>query len=205
MLLLYCLDMSTLAVTFIVLYSMAIIVVLESSGMFLPKRVSNKTENFYHKRENYNNQNFRCLHTLILERESWWKPNQKNVPSAMHSLVSCSQPFENTREKKMWFFSGCGRKRSNLPALSPDGQEVENAIDGLLELSEEPSIEDLSRQIMSEAKLWEAIQEAKMELDKQKHLPRLKQPKFNNDEGTLAHPVRNSVASCDMPPCYSTL
>lgn len=35
--------MSTLAVTFIVLYSMAIIVVLESSGMFLPKRVSFKT------------------------------------------------------------------------------------------------------------------------------------------------------------------
>lgn len=92
-----------------------------------------------------------------------------------------------------------------MPALSPDGQEVENAIDGLLELSEEPSIEDLSRQIMSEAKLWEAIQEAKMELDKQKHLPRLEQPKFRNDEGMLAHPVRNSVASCDMPPCYSTL
>ena len=34
----------------------------------------------------------------------------------------------------------------------------------LVELNSEPAVEDLSRQILSEAKLWEAIQEARVEL-----------------------------------------
>jgi hypothetical protein len=34
----------------------------------------------------------------------------------------------------------------------------------LVELNSEPAVEDLSRQILSEAKLWEAIQEARAEL-----------------------------------------
>lgn len=34
----------------------------------------------------------------------------------------------------------------------------------LVDLNSEPAVEELSRQILSEAKLWEAIQEARMEL-----------------------------------------
>jgi hypothetical protein len=34
----------------------------------------------------------------------------------------------------------------------------------LVDMNSEPAVEDLSRQILSEAKLWEAIQEARMEL-----------------------------------------
>jgi hypothetical protein len=34
----------------------------------------------------------------------------------------------------------------------------------LVQMNSEPAVEDLSRQILSEAKLWEAIQEARVEL-----------------------------------------
>lgn len=37
----------------------------------------------------------------------------------------------------------------------------------LVELRSEPAVEEISRQIMSEAKLWEAIQEARLELLRQ--------------------------------------
>ncbi|XP_014255203.1 cardioactive peptide isoform X2 [Cimex lectularius] len=54
-------------------------------------------------------------------------------------------------------FTGCGKKRSD------------ESMGTLIDLNSEPAVEDLSRQIMSEAKLWEAIQEARMELMNRKH------------------------------------
>ncbi|KAH1028384.1 hypothetical protein HUJ05_001739 [Dendroctonus ponderosae] len=92
----------------------------------------------------------------------------------------------------------CGRKRSNLPALFSDGQEMENSINSLLELSAEPSVEDLSRQIMSEAKLWEAIQEANLELKKHKNRPML--PSDFSDDVSMAD--RGAISTCALPPCY---
>ncbi|KAL1508952.1 hypothetical protein ABEB36_003766 [Hypothenemus hampei] len=120
-------------------------------------------------------------------------------------------PYINTREKIIFepkkrpfcnAFTGCGRKRSNLPALSSDGQEVDNSIDSLLELSAEPAVEDLSRQIMSEAKLWEAIQEANLELNRQ----RQGQPvnKQNKNDETSSDSDRGAIATCALPPCYIT-
>lgn len=47
---------------------------------------------------------------------------------------------------------------------------MEDSIESLLDLSSEPAVEDLSRQIMSEAKMWEAIQEAGAELMRRKQL-----------------------------------
>uniref|UniRef100_A0A1B6GJ26 Crustacean cardioactive peptide n=1 Tax=Cuerna arida TaxID=1464854 RepID=A0A1B6GJ26_9HEMI len=49
-------------------------------------------------------------------------------------------------------FTGCGRKRSDESMAT------------LVDLNSEPAVEELSRQILSEAKLWEAIQEARVEL-----------------------------------------
>lgn len=86
--------------------------------------------------------------------------------------------------------SGCGRKRSNIPALTGNGETVEESIASLVELSGEPAVEDLTRQIMSEAKLWEAIQEANVELARHKQ---------NDDE---AMGVRNGATACAIPPCY---
>jgi hypothetical protein len=47
---------------------------------------------------------------------------------------------------------GCGKKRSD------------ESMGTLVQMNSEPAVEDLSRQILSEAKLWEAIQEARIEL-----------------------------------------
>lgn len=51
------------------------------------------------------------------------------------------------------------------------GPDFEDGITDLLELNSEPAIESLMRQIMSEAKMYEAIQEANREmfLQKMKH------------------------------------
>lgn len=67
---------------------------------------------------------------------------------------------------------------------------MEEAIASLVELSGEPAVEDLTRQIMSEAKLWEAIQEANVELARHKKVE-------DEVEG-----VRNGVTTCAIPPCY---
>jgi hypothetical protein len=38
----------------------------------------------------------------------------------------------------------------------------------LVDMNSEPAVEDLTRKILSEAKLWDAIQEARVELLKQR-------------------------------------
>uniref|UniRef100_A0A182MRS0 Crustacean cardioactive peptide n=1 Tax=Anopheles culicifacies TaxID=139723 RepID=A0A182MRS0_9DIPT len=93
-------------------------------------------------------------------------------------------------------FTGCGKKRSSASSppsaaaaaaaaamlqrhmqnveanrkdrLSGDFDPNEESISSLLDLNTEPAVEDLLRQIMSEAKLWEAIQEANREIYLQK-------------------------------------
>lgn len=77
---------------------------------------------------------------------------------------------------------GCGRKRADTSypptaALqSSDNVPQTNALNGmddtlgdLLDLNSEPAVEDLMRQIMSQAKMWEAIQEANREMTMQKN------------------------------------
>ncbi|KAJ8938361.1 hypothetical protein NQ318_004986, partial [Aromia moschata] len=94
-------------------------------------------------------------------------------------------------------FTGCGKKRSNLPALTDKGEEMDESINSLLELSAEPAVEDLSRQIMSEAKLWEAIQEANVELNRRKQ-----KNSMESSEDDVVVPARSATASCALPPCY---
>ncbi|KAG5675482.1 hypothetical protein PVAND_005383 [Polypedilum vanderplanki] len=67
-------------------------------------------------------------------------------------------------------FTGCGRKRSNevVPPVPVQSFEDDDGISDLLELNSEPAIENLMRQIMSEAKMYEAIQEANREMFLQK-------------------------------------
>ncbi|XP_055642214.1 cardioactive peptide isoform X2 [Toxorhynchites rutilus septentrionalis] len=84
-------------------------------------------------------------------------------------------------------FTGCGKKRSvvsvtpvsmmhrhaitseqNRPKVTEGYDPNEDSLANLLDLNTEPAVEDLMRQIMSEAKLWEAIQEANREIYLQK-------------------------------------
>lgn len=88
------------------------------------------------------------------------------MPYSENSVdTKAKRPFCNA-------FTGCGRKRSNefappVPAQNT-GLDDEDGITDLLELNSEPAIESLMRQIMSEAKMYEAIQEANREMFLQK-------------------------------------
>ncbi|XP_046385282.1 uncharacterized protein LOC124155484 [Ischnura elegans] len=62
-------------------------------------------------------------------------------------------------------FTGCGRKRSEGELMQSGPDET---LSTLLELNSEPAVAELSRQILSEAKLWEAIQEARDEMSRQR-------------------------------------
>lgn len=104
----------------------------------------------------------------------------------MHSLVN-EKLRKNLRKDNFFLyvhlyrFLGCGRKRSDAsyadqPPMA-DRMAMEQLTDmgpsspgdklgDLIDLNSEPAVEDLMRQIMSQAKLWEAIQEANRDLDK---------------------------------------
>lgn len=79
--------------------------------------------------------------------------------------MKAKRPFCNA-------FTGCGRKRSNEQAAPPPQpqsfEDDDTSVSELLELNSEPAIENLMRQIMSEAKMYEAIQEANREMFLQK-------------------------------------
>ena len=90
--------------------------------------------------------------------------NSNNINSNQVDTKS-KRPFCNA-------FTGCGRKRSNEIVPPPQAQvfddENDSTVSELLELNSEPAIENLMRQIMSEAKMYEAIQEANREMFLQK-------------------------------------
>ncbi|KAK4882426.1 hypothetical protein RN001_005745 [Aquatica leii] len=128
---------------------------------------------------------------IVLQHETsaFFLPKRVDPISRADMADPKKRPFCNA-------FTGCGHKRSNLPALTNRGEPVEETIGSLLELSAEPAVEDLSRQIMSEAKLWEAIQEANVELARRKQESA---ESLDNNPGSAA---RSASASCTLPPCY---
>nr|ALM30313.1 crustacean cardioactive peptide precursor [Chilo suppressalis] len=81
-------------------------------------------------------------------------------------LTPKKRPFCNA-------FTGCGRKRSQgapgmpVQELLRQRQFVDDDTLGSI-LDSENAIEELSRQILSEAKLWEAIQDASAEISRRK-------------------------------------
>lgn len=66
-------------------------------------------------------------------------------------------------------FTGCGKKRSD------------ESMAGLVELNSEPAVEELSKQILSEAKLWEALQEARAEMQRGREGVRVAIEQFLHD------------------------
>lgn len=58
--------------------------------------------------------------------------------------------------------------QDSLQQLKQQGNGDNDRLSDLLDLNSEPAVEDLMRQIMSQAKLWEAIQEANREIVIQK-------------------------------------
>lgn len=89
-------------------------------------------------------------------------------------MVSITKSIEiNCMNQKRSTFSFPVDKRAD--GDDKGSQSMEQPINGdndrlsdLLDLNSEPAVEDLMRQIMSQAKLWEAIQEANREIVIQK-------------------------------------
>lgn len=70
-------------------------------------------------------------------------------------------------------FTGCGRKRSglNVEQMPRDNRprEMFNSVESpnnIFDFNSEPAVADIMQQIMSEAKVWDAIQAANRELNK---------------------------------------
>lgn len=109
----------------------------------------------------------------------------------------------------MYVYIGCGRKRSNIPAAQPasaieNEPLMEESIGSLLELSAEPAVEDISRQIMSEAKLWEAIQEANVELSRARQQQKHQSTSVQKSEGDANANIPGDppALSFALPPCF---
>ncbi|XP_034244624.1 cardioactive peptide [Thrips palmi] len=73
-------------------------------------------------------------------------------------------------------FTGCGKKRAvplqyPMPLALPMARALrsDDSMSTLIDLNAEPAVAELSRQILSEAKLWETMQEAREELERRQH------------------------------------
>lgn len=77
---------------------------------------------------------------------------------------------------------------------------MEESIGSLLELSAEPAVEDISRQIMSEAKLLEAIREVNVELSRARQQQASMEHK--NDEELAAASAAPPASRCVLPSCF---
>ncbi|XP_071448816.1 uncharacterized protein CCAP [Hetaerina americana] len=102
-------------------------------------------------------------------------PAAAALPRVKRQLIGTpSLPLMMDPRRKRPFcnaFTGCGRKRSEAVAIPAEIPEVDagdlsadESMATLVELNSEPAVAELSRQILSEAKLWEAIQEARQEI-----------------------------------------
>lgn len=100
-------------------------------------------------------------------------------PRAYKQFTNSNQIDAKSKRPFCNAFTGCGRKRSNEVAPpQPTFDDEDSSVSELLELNSEPAIENLMRQIMSEAKMYEAIQEANREmyLQKLKHANNANRP-----------------------------
>ncbi|XP_037942598.1 cardioactive peptide [Teleopsis dalmanni] len=82
-------------------------------------------------------------------------------------------------------FTGCGRKRSqfspftllkrNAIETEPYNNEgMDEGLSDLIDINAEPAVENVQKQIMSQAKIFEAIREASKEIFRQKNKQKMK-------------------------------
>ncbi|XP_053969613.1 cardioactive peptide isoform X3 [Anastrepha obliqua] len=84
-------------------------------------------------------------------------------------------------------FTGCGKKRSSLPpyplwkraemdeAKTYNNEEMSEGLSDLIDINAEPAVENVQKQIMSQAKIFEAIKEASKEIFRQKNKQKMRQ------------------------------
>ncbi|EDV93024.1 cardioactive peptide [Drosophila grimshawi] len=84
-------------------------------------------------------------------------------------------------------FTGCGRKRTSYPSYPPfslfkrneieekpyNNEYLSEGLSDLIDINAEPAVENVQKQIMSQAKIFEAIKEASKEIFRQKNKQKL--------------------------------
>nr|XP_014103518.2 cardioactive peptide isoform X2 [Bactrocera oleae] len=89
-------------------------------------------------------------------------------------------------------FTGCGKKRSSLPyplwkraelddAKMYNNEDMSEGLSDLIDINAEPAVENVQKQIMSQAKIFEAIKEASKEIFRQKNMQKLRQRETNSE------------------------
>nr|XP_032295002.1 cardioactive peptide-like [Drosophila virilis] len=87
---------------------------------------------------------------------------------------------------------GCGRKRTSYPSYPPfslikrneleekpyNNEYLSEGLSDLIDINAEPAVENVQKQIMSQAKIFEAIKEASKEIFRQKN----KQKMLENEQ-----------------------
>lgn len=87
---------------------------------------------------------------------------------------------------------GCGKKRSSLPyplwkraelddAKMYNNEDMSEGLSDLIDINAEPAVENVQKQIMSQAKIFEAIKEASKEIFRQKNMQKLRQRETNSE------------------------
>lgn len=83
--------------------------------------------------------------------------------------------------------TGCGRKRTSYPSYPPfslikrneieekpyNNEYLSEGLSDLIDINAEPAVENVQKQIMSQAKIFEAIKEASKEIFRQKNKQKL--------------------------------
>ncbi|XP_028894745.1 cardioactive peptide isoform X1 [Zeugodacus cucurbitae] len=124
-----------------------------------------------------------CLHST-LQREV---DNDNELNHQLRGVIQWKydkRPFCNA-------FTGCGKKRSSLPyplwkrtelddvkAYNND-DDMSEGLSDLIDINAEPAVENVQKQIMSQAKIFEAIKEASKEIFRQKNMQKLRQREAN--------------------------
>ncbi|XP_053960723.1 cardioactive peptide-like [Anastrepha ludens] len=84
-------------------------------------------------------------------------------------------------------FLSCCKKRSSLPpyplwkraemdeAKTYNNEEMSEGLSDLIDINAEPAVENVQKQIMSQAKIFEAIKEASKEIFRQKNKQKMRQ------------------------------
>ncbi|XP_030370771.1 cardioactive peptide [Scaptodrosophila lebanonensis] len=86
-------------------------------------------------------------------------------------------------------FTGCGRKRTSYPSYPPfslikrneleekpyNNEYLSEGLSDLIDINAEPAVENVQKQIMSQAKIFEAIKEASKEIFRQKNKQKMLQ------------------------------
>ncbi|XP_061386306.1 cardioactive peptide [Musca vetustissima] len=124
----------------------------------------------------------------LLTLHLWFDVSQAEVNANNHKLSGIIQwkyekrPFCNA-------FTGCGKKRTSshppsYPVIKRNDIEdkitysndyMSEGLSDLIDINAEPAVENVQKQIMSQAKIYEAIKEASKEIFRQKNRQRQQQ------------------------------